>query len=134
MIKYFLVTAKCGHVRKSKYIPVIFAVKAENGKDAAAIVCKIPRVKHDHADAILNVSEVMVDEYDKQRIANENDPFLKVTNKKEHKTVQILFEHRILPEVSTISKKRSEVSAHLVYCKKERIRHPRKWARMNPAA
>jgi hypothetical protein len=56
--KHFIVTAKCGHVRRANFIAIDFPVVASNGKEAAAIARQLPRVKHDHKDAILGVREV----------------------------------------------------------------------------
>ena len=61
--KYYEVIAKCGHVGKKHYVPVKFAVIAEDGKEAAKMVRDFPRVKHDHKDAILNVGEIDKDLY-----------------------------------------------------------------------
>jgi len=133
--KYFLVTAKCGHVRRGNYIPITFAVRAENGKQAAAIARELPRVKHDHPDAILSVTEVTVEEYARQRKVNEYDPYLCVSTRKDHNSVLGLFEHRILPENRTAAPgHKTEISKMRIYSSKEKIRHPRKWLRMNPAA
>ena len=35
MAYYYLVSCKCGHVGRDKYIPINFAVIAENGEEAA---------------------------------------------------------------------------------------------------
>lgn len=87
-MNYYLVTAKCGHVGHSKYISVVFPVVASDGKIAASVVRKFPRVKHDHKDAILDVRKVTLDEYDKQREINNNDPYLYATSRKEHKYIE----------------------------------------------
>ena len=63
MKNYFEVIAKCGHVGRNKYIPIKFAVEAESGKDAAAMVRRFPRVKHNHKDAILDCKEIFYEEY-----------------------------------------------------------------------
>lgn len=55
----YKVIAKCGHVGKGKYIQIAFAVKANDGKEAAKIVRKFPRVKHDKKDAIINVIKLI---------------------------------------------------------------------------
>ncbi len=54
-MRYFIVTAKCGHVGRDNYIPIDFAVKAESASKAASYARDLPRVKHDHKDAILSV-------------------------------------------------------------------------------
>ena len=57
-MKYFMVTAKCGHVGRGFYYEGKFFTKAESGKEAARKVRNFPRVKHDHKDAILSVVEL----------------------------------------------------------------------------
>lgn len=57
-MKYFMVTAKCGHVGKNNYYKGTLFLKAENGKAAAKIARDCPRVKHDQKDAILSVKEI----------------------------------------------------------------------------
>ena len=83
--KYFAVTAKCGHVRKGKYIEVTFAIVAESGKEAAKIGRTMPRVKHDHPMAILNVVELSEDDYNELYNENRNNPYLQCKNKQEQK-------------------------------------------------
>ncbi len=57
-MKYFMVTAKCGHVGKNNYYKGTLFLKAENRKDAAKVARECPRVKHDKKDAILDVREI----------------------------------------------------------------------------
>lgn len=60
---YFKVQVKCGHVGKDYYFPGELYITAENGREAAKVARVMPRVKHDHKDAILSVSEIDVDSY-----------------------------------------------------------------------
>ncbi|MCF0242930.1 MAG: hypothetical protein HUK25_09840 [Treponema sp.] len=62
-MKYYKVTAKCGHVGKSYYYPGDLFIKAENGREAAKVAREMPRVKHDRKDAILNVAEIDYETY-----------------------------------------------------------------------
>jgi len=134
-IKYYLVTAKCGHVRKSNYIPITFEVRAANGKEAAAIARRYPRVKHDHVDTIQRVEEVSIKEFLRQKEVNSKDPYLKITSRKDHNKALVLFEHRILPENKhAYTEHNSKISMKTLYSGKEKIRHPRKWLGMYPAA
>lgn len=82
-LKYYLVTAKCGHVGRSKYIPIIFPVAAYSKKEAARITRNLPRVKHDHKDAIINVTEVNYQEFKQKSIDNKKDGYLLSKNKME---------------------------------------------------
>ena len=82
-IKYYAVTTKCGHVRKSKYVEVTFAIAAESGKEAARIGRNMPRVKHDHPMAIIDVVRISYEDYLELKENNSNNPYLKCTNKQE---------------------------------------------------
>lgn len=74
-MKYYKVTAKCGHVGKGFYYPGDLFIKADNGRAAAKVARNMPRVKHDHKDAILNVKEICYDEYLMGREAVGTNPY-----------------------------------------------------------
>lgn len=84
---YYEVIAKCGHVGKKYYVPIKFAVIAENGKEAAKLVRQFPRVKHNHKDAILNVNKIDYERYLEIFEMNKNDPYLKCHSRKEQKLI-----------------------------------------------
>ena len=81
--KFFRVTCKCGHVGRQFFVRVDFPVNADSGKEAAEIARFIPRVKHDHKDAILNCVEIDYEEYAILQKINDNDPYLKCKNPQE---------------------------------------------------
>ena len=83
----FIVTCKCGHVSRGYYMPVDFPVHAKNAREAAAIARYIPRVKHDHKDAILNVRKVDHEDYLQQEELNHNNPYLLCKNRKEQNKI-----------------------------------------------
>ena len=87
MKNYFEVIAKCGHVGRNKYIPIKFAVEAESGKDAAAMVRRFPRVKHDHKYAILSVAKIDYARYLEINAINYNNPYLKCKSKYEQRLI-----------------------------------------------
>ncbi len=87
--KYFKVVAKCGHVGKKKYVPIQFAVKAFDGKEAAKKARNFKRVKHHHKDAILQCKEVDYEEFLAIYNANEDDPYLKCQNKQDQRRIDI---------------------------------------------
>ena len=87
MKNYFEVIAKCGHVGRNKYIPIKFAVEAESGKDAAAMVREFPRVKHNHKDAILSVTKIDYVRYLEINAVNDNNPYLKCKSKYEQRII-----------------------------------------------
>ncbi|MCL2111937.1 MAG: hypothetical protein FWH32_06805 [Clostridiales bacterium] len=128
-MKYYLVKAKCGHVGRKNYIPVTFAVVAMSRKEAAATAREIPRVKHDHHNAIFEVTQVSHEEYVCQKNTNSFDPYLWIRNRKEHYTLLPLFAHRIESEATKTYTSKREVSRREVYHKGERIRNPKKYFR-----
>ena len=90
MKRYFAVKTKCGHVGKNKCIYIWFPIKAEDEKEAAAKARKYPRAKHDHQDAIREVSEISFDEYVQLRIKNANDPYLQCKNIQQQRKIDNL--------------------------------------------
>jgi hypothetical protein len=80
---FFEVTAKCGHVGKGQYYKAKFYVKAENGKEAAAFVRTLPRVKHDHKDAIIAVGKVDYTAFKEGNTAKRLNPYFNCCNKQE---------------------------------------------------
>ena len=74
--KYFQVTAKCGHLGKRRYIPINFAVYAENAHEAAQLAKRFPRVKKQCKDAILACIEITHEEFMALLDANRRDSYL----------------------------------------------------------
>ena len=87
MKNFYEVIAKCGHVGRNKYVPIKFAVEAESGKDAAAMVRRFPRVKHHHKDAILSVAKIDYTRYLEINAINGNNPYLKCKSKYEQRLI-----------------------------------------------
>lgn len=83
--KYFIVTAKCGHVGRNKYIEKNLTIRASSGKEAAKKARNHPRVKHHWKDAIVDVVEVTEEEYSRIRIENYSDPYFSVKNIQEQR-------------------------------------------------
>lgn len=91
---YYEVIAKCGHVGRKHYVPIKFAVIAEDGKEAAKKVRQFSRVKHNHKDAILNVKKITYKRYLEIIEVNHNDEYLKCHSKHEQKLINN-FEERL---------------------------------------
>lgn len=115
-MKYFKVTAKCGHVGKGNYIPIDFPVRAESGKVAAKIVRYIGRVKHHKKDAILGVCEIEFTKYQQLIKENKNNPYLNCHSKQEQKFLCKNLEDFICLEESV-------VQTHSKQERKERIKY-----------
>lgn len=75
--KYFQVTAKCGHLGRLRYIPINFAIYAENAHEAAQYAKRLPRVKKQCKDAILACVEITHEEYMALLDANRRESYLK---------------------------------------------------------
>lgn len=86
--KYFKVTCKCGHVGVKHFIRISFPIISASRKDASKIARYLPRVKHEHKDAILDCKEITYEEFIELRVINENDPYLKCTNKQEQEMIE----------------------------------------------
>ena len=91
---YYEVIAKCGHVGRKHYVPIKFAVIAEDGKEAAKKVRQFSRVKHNHKDAILNVKKITYERYLEIIEVNHDDEYLKCHSKHEQKLIND-FEERL---------------------------------------
>lgn len=91
-LKAFLVTARCGHVGQTRYIPITYPVLAKDGTEAAAQVRDFPRVKHHQKLAILKVEAVAWADYQHQKDINRMDPYLRCRNRQQ----QTVFEEEIM--------------------------------------
>ncbi len=94
----YAVKCKCGHVGRHRYMPIEFAIIADNKKDAAMTARKIPRVKHDHKDAILSVRQIPISEYEAIIEKNKSNPYLKIGSKHEQNSIKDYINEHSLPE------------------------------------
>ena len=101
---YFAVETKCGHVGRDKCIYIWFAVRAENGRDAAAKARDYKRVKHHHKDAIRQVRKISFAEYKQLQRDNMNDAYLQCKNTQQQRLLSDL-ENRIEIDKYTLSKR-----------------------------
>lgn len=82
---YYKVRAKCGHVGRNRYVEKNFYVTASSGKEAAFKVRYLPRVKHHHKDAILNVKQISHNEFCEGVEISRDDCYFKATNSTEQR-------------------------------------------------
>lgn len=75
MENYFKVVAKCGHVGRNYYYEGAFFVRAKSASNASVLVKKMPRVKHDHKDAIISVEIVDLQQYNEGVQAQLRNPY-----------------------------------------------------------
>ena len=92
--KYFSVTCKCGHVGAKHFVRISFPVIATSRKEASAIARYIPRVKHNHKDAILSCEEITYSEFIELQKTSDADPYLKCECKQEQEMI-VCFSLRI---------------------------------------
>ena len=128
--RYYSVECKCGHTgSRMYYVPIAFAVAAENGKEAAAKSRWFPRVKHHHKDCILDVKELDYVEYLMLLDENNNDPYLKCGSIQEQKYLNI--EERLVLDPHYYSTDESEhdleEQKHPNFIGKTKIRNPKKY-------
>lgn len=125
--KYFKVTCKCGHVGTKHFIRISFPITAATGKGAAEIARYIPRVKHDHKDAILDCKEISFEQYKELQQINHNDPYLCCENRQEQQMIEDFSERlEIEPRyIKEIKKNKRESIEYRI--KKQAIKEKEKW-------
>lgn len=102
-MKYFIVTAKCGHVGKWHCIWIDFAVTASSAWEAAYKVKMFKRVKRHHKNAIMNVREVDFEEFMSQKSDNSTDSYLHCKNIQQQRLIENINE-RIQPDIWNIER------------------------------
>lgn len=118
--KFYAVEAKCGHVGRHHCIVITFPVKAKTGKKAAEIARMIPRVKHNHKDAILSVTRISKEEYLLLLEENHNDEYLHCKNIQQQKENCADLSSRIIFDSYFNEEKRKEDrEQRLIYKKKK---------------
>ena len=95
----YSVLTKCGHVGRDRYMPINFAVVASSKKEAARVAREIPRVKHHHKDAILEVRQISLNDFNRLNELNNEDPYLKIKSKYQQKPIKDLIDDRAVLEV-----------------------------------
>jgi hypothetical protein len=118
-MSYYIVTAACGHVGNNHYIPIAFAIKADNVHEATAVARCLPRVKHQKKDAILSAKEVSQSEYETQSALNKADPYLACRTKQDSELIfdQIRTRVCVLPHFSPKEKYNHDEKAY--YCQRK---------------
>lgn len=128
-MRYFTVTAKCGHVGRNCYIPITFPVRAESAAEAAFFTRQMPRVKHHHKDAILSVTEIDRFEYQDLTYVNSFDPYLSCTSRREQMAEYDAIYNRIEEEILDSRVPERTLPEKTVFSGKKRIRNVRRYAK-----
>lgn len=119
------VKCKCGHVGKHHYIVISFPVCANNGKEAASKARKIPRVKHNHKDAILSVKRITDEEFMCLVNSNREDLYLRCQSKQEQSLIDLT--NRIYSDDIIIKEKSNQEKHKQCFYGKVEVRHPKKF-------
>ncbi len=125
-LEMYEVVCKCGHVGRSHYVKISFPVKAQSGKEAARIARSLPRVKHNHKDAILDVCRIDQNRYVELMERNNQDPYLHCTCIQDQNLIDIsdrLFAERDVDSYSS----RKEKGGSEFYCSKQKIRNAKRY-------
>lgn len=125
--RYFSVECKCGHTgSRAYYIPIKFAVIAENAKEAAKIGRWMPRSKHHHKDCVLSVLELSYEEYIELCDSNDNDPYLKCHSIQEQRMFD-LSDRFVLDECYLNDETEREPQLHQTFFGKQKIKNPKRF-------
>ena len=119
---YFKIDAKCGHVGKSNYIVKSFYIECNSKKEAASIVRQLPRVKHHHKDAIINVAKINEDDFNKGRLENSNDPYFQATSSSEQRLTCTISLDEIIKESENTKKKKKKAYQKRAILEKDLIK------------
>ena len=132
---YWAVQAKCGHVGRKHFIPVVFALRSfsDSARDAAEIARWLPRVKHRQKDAIMNVKPLSFEDYRNLKNQNNQDPFLHCKNVQELRCIydlELRIESDERPDAEDACPEGK--TQKLFYDHKTKIRNPKSYLRLNP--
>ena len=107
-MKYYLVTAKCGHIGKNKYIECPFYVLAPSGKEASHRVRYMPRVKHGHKDAIISCQEISKETFAEHQRDSRLAGYFVAKSRQEQSVIFEQIEPLIKTEPSTLIEQRDQ--------------------------
>ena len=123
----FEVEVKCGHVGKNHYILKKVPVMAESRKAAAALARLMPRVKHDHPDAIRRVRVIDAPRFVELVKVHQADPYFQCQSIQEQRkrcgSLDIIREER----QRYPSKLQKTQPCKLHHVGKEIIRNPKRY-------
>ena len=97
-MKYYEIKAKCGHVGKNNYYVGTLYLYGENGRETAACARQYPRVKHDHKDAIISVTEISYEAYLRGKAQNRKSVYWTCTSIQQQRTLCPELVNQVLQE------------------------------------
>lgn len=111
-MRYFKITAKCGHVGKNNYYKGTLFFKAESAKQAAKDARNCPRVKHDRKDAILEVVEIDFETFEMGRKRNNSIHYYTCDNVQDQRKYLSEIEDDIYLEDSVFEEEKKQSKRH----------------------
>lgn len=129
--KYYAVKCKCGHTgTRMYYIPITFAVVANDAKEAAKKARNIPRCKHHHKDCVLDVKEISYTDYEELIKNNKNDPYLNCSSIQEQRKYDLNERFVLDPHyIESIKNRENNEQIHQIFYGKTKIKNPKKYFR-----
>jgi hypothetical protein len=124
--KLYEVCVKCGHVGKGKYIDKVIAMIAHDAKSAALLARNMPRVKHDHKDAIRYVKEIDQERYNEIIERNSHDMYFQCENVQQSREC-LVFEQEEIKEEEYFFEEEKEESNKTFFVGKTKIKDPKKY-------
>ena len=124
--RYFEVCVKCGHVGNNKYIDKVVPIVAVDAKAAAVIARAMPRVKHDHKDAVRYIYEINIEQYEELKKIYDQDAYFHCKNIQESKQNNVYYLDEVKQEEDFFEEKK-EWPQKPVYDGKKKIRNPKKY-------
>lgn len=123
----FEVEVKCGHVGKNHYILKTVPVIAENKKAAAAKARLLPRVKHDHPDAVRQVRVIDAPRYAELVKVHRTDLYFQCRSIQEQR--ELCNDLEIFLEVpqKQKSRRRTEPQERVRFVGKERVQNLKRY-------
>ena len=123
----FEVEVKCGHVGKNHYILKTVPVIAESKKAAAAKAKLMPRVKHDHPDAVRQVRVIDAPRYAELVKVHREDPYFQCRSIQEQR--KLCNDLEIFPEVphKQKSNRKMEPQEKVHFVGKERVQNLKRY-------
>lgn len=125
-LEMFEAVCKCGHVGRSHYVIISFPLMARSRKEAAKIARELPRVKHDHKDAVLNVLRIDKERYAELMEMNNYDQYLHCTCVQDQNVIDL--SDRLMDErCSEYRVHHKEENKKMLYCNKRKIRKQKRY-------
>lgn len=112
-MNYYKVLARCGHVKKGRYIEKWFYVEEESKKEAAQIIRNTSRVKHHKKKAIEDVRTISFEEYLLGLKSMGADPYFKAHNSTDQRRMNAVKDEDVKLEEESVTYKKSRMGQRI---------------------